>query len=106
MSTNATLVSTCAVINAAEETQDDCQEVEKLTELMALVGNATAIEAKTNGNTTKMEKLKAKAAEGTAKLENLQANATLMTECANYAAAKAARKAAKNNGKFFFRWFV
>lgn len=99
MSTNTTLVSTCAIINAAEATKDDCQTIERLAELMNLIGNATAIESKTHGNTTKMDKLKAKTAEGKAKLEALQSNATLVAECENYAAAKVA----KNNGKCFFR---
>ncbi|KAL3426402.1 hypothetical protein PVAG01_03193 [Phlyctema vagabunda] len=95
MSSNATLVSTCAVIQAADDTKDDCEKMQKLQKSIDLVNNSTKLEAKTKGNETKIAKLQAKATEATAKLAEMSSNTTLVDACSTIAADKAAKKQAK-----------
>lgn len=53
MTSNATLVSTCAVIDAAAKTEDTCDEMKSLQKLVTLASNETALADKTKNNATK-----------------------------------------------------
>jgi hypothetical protein len=70
-----------------------------MTKLVALAANETVLTAKTDGNTTKAEKIKAMATKAQTKLDALMNNSTLMAACTELEAAKAEKKAAKNNGE-------
>ena len=58
MTSNATLVSTCAVIDAAAKTEDTCDEMKSLQKLVALASNETALADKTKNNATKSMQLR------------------------------------------------
>jgi len=88
---NATLTSQCAVIDAGEKTKSQCKEMSKLTKLMDLMNNATALselESKKNLTAAEMTKLKDEAAKAGTKLNKLKSNSTLMTACENLKTAK------------------
>jgi hypothetical protein len=67
--------------------KSQCKSIAKLTELTALVADPAKLEEKADGNTTKIEAIKAKAADATNELNAMTANATLMAECAVFQAA-------------------
>ncbi|KAJ9149824.1 hypothetical protein NKR23_g4036 [Pleurostoma richardsiae] len=62
-------------------TKSQCKQVEKLTELVNLAANATRLDDKTDGNTTKASAIQAKASSAAATLQTLEANSTLMAAC-------------------------
>jgi len=98
---NATLVATCAVIDAAQKTEKDCRDLEELPKFIAFAGNATLINRKgAKGNQTKrVEKAKAEAAKAQTKLDGLKANTTLAATCTEVEAKAKADKAAKKAAK-------
>lgn len=84
LSSNTTLVSQCATINAAEKLKTTCKEMQGLSDVIALVNNATALQAlQTKYNLTNAEvaKIKQGAANATAKLTMLKSNSTLVAAC-------------------------
>jgi ABC-type enterochelin transport system substrate-binding protein len=97
MESNATLVSTCAVIASAQKTEDDCDEITSMTKLVALAANETALAEKSKNNATKIAALQAKASTAATKLQTLEANTTLTDACSSIKSQKEAAKAAKNN---------
>lgn len=99
MQTNTTLVSTCAVFSAAEQTEDDCDDMKDLQKMIDTAANSTKLDEKFDGNATKIAAYQAKAATATTKLAELSANTTLTDTCTTLAAAKAEKKAAKEAAK-------
>ena len=53
LSSNATLVSSCAVIEAAEETEYKCREMKQLMRFISMASNKTLVAEKTENNATK-----------------------------------------------------
>jgi ABC-type enterochelin transport system substrate-binding protein len=98
MESNTTLVSTCAVIAAAQKTEDDCDQITSMTKLVALAANETKLADKAKNNATKIAEYQAKASAAAVKLQTLQANTTLTDACTSIASAKAAAKAEKGAG--------
>lgn len=88
MDTNSTLVSTCAVIDAAQATKEDCKKMESLTKLVALASNETKLAEKTQNNATKIADIQAKASTAAARLSDMTSNTTLINACAAITAAK------------------
>ncbi|KAK3320998.1 hypothetical protein B0T19DRAFT_444792 [Cercophora scortea] len=76
---NATLAQICAV----EQTKSLCRDMSKLQKEIALAANTTALDAKFEGNATKIAKFQAKVADAQAKLTALQSNTTLTDTCAS-----------------------
>jgi len=74
---NQTLLQYCAAMT----TKGDCKQMNKLNKIVALSKNDTALNEKFNGNTTKIENFKAKAAKKEAKLNEMMNNSTLMSVC-------------------------
>jgi predicted nucleic acid-binding Zn-ribbon protein len=97
MTSNATLVSTCAVIDAAEKTQNTCDEMNSLQKLVTLASNETALADKAKNNATKIAALEAKASTAATKLQTMTTNTTLVSACSAIASSKAAAKAEKNS---------
>lgn len=93
MQSNTTLVSTCAVISAAQDTEDACSQMSALSKLVSLAANTTKVDEKTKGNATKAAALQSKASAAATKLANLQSNTTLTSACATIKSAKEASKA-------------
>lgn len=93
MESNATLVSTCSVISAAEDTKNACSKMKSLMKLESLAANETALTKMTKGNTTKADAVKAKATEAKTKLADMMANTTLVDACASLTSSKEATKA-------------
>jgi hypothetical protein len=62
--------------------KSQCRQIEKLTKVVETANDPTLLEQKAEGNATKVEKLKAKAAEATTQLTTLQSNQTLTDACA------------------------
>ncbi|KKY36537.1 hypothetical protein UCDDA912_g03447 [Diaporthe ampelina] len=84
LQSNTTLMAACDQIFAVEDTEDACEKMQGLEKLNALIANQTALDEKTNGNTTKAELIKAKAQEKAADLTAMQSNATLTSFCAGF----------------------
>ncbi|KAF9882241.1 hypothetical protein CkaCkLH20_00277 [Colletotrichum karsti] len=74
---NTTLLQYCS----ARTTKGECKQMNRLNKLVALSKNDTALNDKFKGNTTKIEKFKAKAAKKEAKLNEMMNNSTLMGVC-------------------------
>jgi hypothetical protein len=84
LSTNTTLVSECAVVDANMKTMGQCKQMKSLTKLAALSGNSTAMDAwvaKKKLNDTQVAKLKEKITKAGTKLDALKGNATLLDIC-------------------------
>jgi len=84
LTSNTTLVSECAMVDASTKFKADCRNLERLTLLTNLVSNATAlseIATKHNFTAKQMDEIKSEAANATAKLTKLQSNATLVSGC-------------------------
>lgn len=97
MQSNATLVSTCAVISAAQATENDCEDMTDLQKIIDLAANTTKLAEKANNNATKIAAYQAKASAASVKLATLSSNTTLTDACATMKSAKAEAKAAKGN---------
>lgn len=98
LQSNTTLVAECAVVNAERRSVRQCKKMKKLTKLVALAGNETALtafEQKKGLNETGIERLKAKIAEASTKLQEMQSNNTLTDFCAQ-------RQQQKDDGKSIF----
>jgi hypothetical protein len=93
MESNTTLVSTCAVIAAAQKTEDQCDEITSMTKLVALAANETKLADKAKNNATKIAAYQAKASAAAVKLQALQANTTLTDACSSITTSKEAAKA-------------
>ncbi|KAK2019127.1 hypothetical protein LZ32DRAFT_598658, partial [Colletotrichum eremochloae] len=74
---NQTLLQYCA----ARTTKGECKMMKRLNKLVALSKNDTALNEKFNGNATKIENFKARAAKKEAKLNEMMNNSTLMSVC-------------------------
>lgn len=96
MQTNTTLVSTCAVIAAAEDTKDACSKMASLEKLVSIAANTTKVDKETKGNATKAAALQSKASAAAVKLADMQTNTTLTDACTSLKSAKEATK-----GMFF-----
>ncbi|KAL5326021.1 hypothetical protein ACEPPN_007158 [Leptodophora sp. 'Broadleaf-Isolate-01'] len=92
MESNATLVSTCAVISAAEATKDDCKTMSKLEKLIATAANETKLAEKTKNNATKIASFKEKATAAQTELDAMMSNTTLVDACTAISSAKEASK--------------
>jgi hypothetical protein len=68
--------------NGTESVKRQCRSIAHMTKFIDLAGNDTLLAQKTDGNQTKIDAIKAKAANVTAELDKLTANATLVGECA------------------------
>jgi hypothetical protein len=95
LTANETLMTTCAVIAAAEDTESDCSEMKDLQKLISLANTETALAAKSKGNETKAAKIQAEASTAVTKLATLTSNTTLVSECSAIASTKAEAKAEK-----------
>ncbi|KAK1980932.1 hypothetical protein LZ30DRAFT_593816 [Colletotrichum cereale] len=93
MQGNQTLLQYCS----ARTTMGECKQMSKLNKLVALSKNDTALNEKFNGNTTKIEKFKAKAAKKEAKLNEMMNNSTLMGVCQKLKDGKGGDKGSKGN---------
>lgn len=85
MTSNATLVSECAAVNARKRVQRQCKTMAKLAKLTSIANNQTAIDALAADkslNSTQVEKLQEKIANAVAKLQTMQSNTTLTDLCA------------------------
>ncbi|KAL1883277.1 hypothetical protein Daus18300_000335 [Diaporthe australafricana] len=82
LQSNATLMTACGQIFAVQDTEDACDKMQGLEKLTALVANQTELDAKTKGNTTKADAIKAKVTEKQADLTAMQSNTTLTSFCA------------------------
>ncbi|KAM3065620.1 hypothetical protein ACMFMG_011329 [Clarireedia jacksonii] len=89
MTSNATLVSTCAVIDAAEETKSACRMMAKLQKTIDTANNSTKLADKAKGNSTKEAELKSKAVAAQTKLDAMTSNTTLVDACSSLTQAKA-----------------
>jgi len=67
--------------NGTASVKRQCRSIAHMTKYIDLAGNDTLLAEKTDGNQTKIDAIKAKAANITAELDKLTANATLMGEC-------------------------
>jgi hypothetical protein len=95
MQANTTVVSTCAIISAAQDTEDSCSEIESLQKSVDLAANQTALESKAKGNATKIAALQSKASTAATKLTTMTSNTTLVSACSAIAVTKAEEKATK-----------
>ncbi|GJC89149.1 hypothetical protein ColLi_11987 [Colletotrichum liriopes] len=93
LQSNQTLLQYCS----ARTTKGECKQMNKLNKLIALSKNDTALNEKFNGNTTKIEKFKAKAAKKEAKLNEMMNNSTLMGVCQQLKAGKGGKGGANNS---------
>ncbi|KAI9646270.1 hypothetical protein NHQ30_005711 [Ciborinia camelliae] len=98
MQSNATLVSTCAEINAGQQTKKQCNQMEALQKIIDAASNTTKLEELTKGNATKEEQFKAIAAKAQTKLTSMTSNTTLVETCSALKTGKTAEaKAVKAN---------
>ncbi|KAF7880848.1 uncharacterized protein EAF02_006739 [Botrytis sinoallii] len=86
MQANTTLVSTCAVIDAAQTTKKQCNKMEDLQKTIATA-------AKTKGNATIEAEYQAKAAKAQTKLAEMTSNTTLVDACSALQTEKEAKQA-------------
>lgn len=95
LQSNATLMTACDQIFAVQDTEDACDKMQGLQKLNALIANQTALDAKTKGNTTKADAIKAKAQEKAADLTAMEANTTLTSFCAGLSDKQSCKSMAK-----------
>ncbi|KAH7384189.1 hypothetical protein DE146DRAFT_668038 [Phaeosphaeria sp. MPI-PUGE-AT-0046c] len=91
MSSNSTLTSECAAIQAKSQMKQACGQMKRLERMAKLANNATAMAdfaAKRNLTSTQMDNLKKKAQGSDAKLKVLEANTTLTDFCKQNKQAK------------------
>ncbi|KAH9885688.1 hypothetical protein F4778DRAFT_499480 [Xylariomycetidae sp. FL2044] len=81
---NSSLTTFCA----AQQSVDDCKSMSQLQKVVDMAGNDTALQAKFDGNATKIDKFKTKAAEAQTKLDALMGNSTLMDTCSSLSQAE------------------
>ncbi|TGO30546.1 hypothetical protein BPAE_0005g00370 [Botrytis paeoniae] len=93
MQANTTLVSTCAVIDAAQTTKKQCNKMEDLQKTIDTASNSTKLAAKTKGNATKEAEYQAKATKAQTKLAEMTSNTTLVDACSALQTEKEAKQA-------------
>ncbi|TGO89848.1 hypothetical protein BPOR_0091g00140 [Botrytis porri] len=93
MQANTTLVSTCAVIDAAQTTKKQCDKMEDLQKTIDTAGNSTKLAAKIKGNATKEAEYQAKATKAQTKLAEMMSNTTLVDACSVLQTEKEAKQA-------------
>ncbi|ESZ92317.1 hypothetical protein SBOR_7308 [Sclerotinia borealis F-4128] len=98
MQANTTLVSTCAVMDAAHQTKKQCHEMEHLQKTINTAANSTKLADKTHGNATKEAKYQEKATEAQMKLTTMMSNTTLVDACSAMMTEKKEAKEAKEDG--------
>jgi hypothetical protein len=81
LTSNSTLMTNCAVIDAAQKEEDMCQETFALQAFVKFAANETAVASKTNNNATKIADIQLKASQAAAKLDILTSNSTLQAAC-------------------------
>jgi hypothetical protein len=72
--------------NGTVSTARQCRSIARMTKLVDLAANETLLEEKTGGNQTRIDAIKAEAANITTSLTVLTSNSTLIGECAVVAA--------------------
>lgn len=77
LTSNSTLQAACPAVMQ----KDQCKAMDGLMKLVATANNQTLLEAKTKGNTTKEDKIKAQAVKVQTKLDAMMNNATFMAAC-------------------------
>ncbi|TDZ44673.1 hypothetical protein CTRI78_v009460 [Colletotrichum trifolii] len=92
---NSTLLQYCAM----RTTKGECRQMNHLNKLVALSKNDTALNEKFHGNTTKIEKFKAKVAKKEAKLNEMMNNSTLMGVCQQLKDGKDGKGGTANNSQ-------
>jgi hypothetical protein len=98
MQTNTTLLSTCAVISAAQNTEDSCSEMKSLQKSVDLAANQTVLEFNAKGNATKIvAALQSKASAVATKLTIMTCNTTLVSACSAIAVTKATKGMLKHS---------
>jgi hypothetical protein len=81
LQSNSTLMSACAVIDAAQAETDGCQETFLLQRFVAFAANTTAVGSATQNNATKIADIELRASDAAAKLQTLTSNSTLQAAC-------------------------
>jgi len=99
LTANATLMADCAVIDAADATEEECGKMAGLQKLVKLSSNETALAEKTNNNATKIAAIQAKASEAATELSTMTSNTTLVNSCSAITASKTSENADKKGAK-------
>jgi predicted nucleic acid-binding Zn-ribbon protein len=94
LSSNTTLTTYCASLKVAST----CSTMSKLQKEVDMAANATALDAKFNGNATKIANYQAKAAKAQTKLTAMQSNTTLADTCASLKSTTGAATDTSNTG--------
>ncbi|CAJ2503422.1 Uu.00g108160.m01.CDS01 [Anthostomella pinea] len=81
MSSNSTLMTSCAVIAAHEDAVDSCDKMQSWEKSIAAAANGTKLTDKFDGNATKVTAFQAKASSEATKLAALASNSTLTQFC-------------------------
>ena len=81
-------------------TKSQCKQMAKLTALVDLASNTTALAAKTDNNATKIDAIQAKASDAATSLAALSTNSTLVAACAQIAAVDDMDDACSSMAKF------
>ena len=87
LTSNSTLVATCAIVDASKKLHSQCRKMKRLTKLSEIANNATEladITSKSRNATRTTDEIKGAAA----KLATLTSNSTLVAVCSSAAAAK------------------
>ncbi|KAI3322379.1 hypothetical protein HD806DRAFT_123160 [Xylariaceae sp. AK1471] len=92
LQSNGTQTTFCA----AQADIETCKRIGDLQKTIAKAGNDTALQAKFEGNTTKIDKFKTKATEAQTKLDTLMSNSTLMSTCSGLTQAGASTQGSTN----------
>ncbi|KAF2635768.1 hypothetical protein P280DRAFT_522885 [Massarina eburnea CBS 473.64] len=93
MTSNSTLVSECAVVDAHQETIGQCKQMKGLSKLASLASNQTAMDAwvaKKKLNDTQVTKFKDQISKAQTKLDSLNGNTTLTDICSKETSQKGA----------------
>ncbi|KAJ8060065.1 hypothetical protein OCU04_011675 [Sclerotinia nivalis] len=81
LQSNTTLMTNCAVIDAAIMTNSSCTQQFLLQKFVDFAANDTLVTATVNNDMTKVAEIELKASDAAAKLQMLQSNATLQAAC-------------------------
>jgi hypothetical protein len=102
LSSNTTLTSECAAIDAQGQMKSQCKQMKSLQKLAKLASNTTAMDAfaaKKNLNSTQVDGLKNKLQKADTKLKALEANTTLTDFCKQM---KQGKESSGTDGEFVF----
>ncbi|KAJ0146681.1 hypothetical protein CTA2_875 [Colletotrichum tanaceti] len=92
---NQTVLQYCA----ARDTMGQCRQMKRLNKFVAFSKNETALNETFNGNATRIEMFKKRAAKKEAKLNEMMNNSTLMGVCQQSKAGKGAKTGTNNNSQ-------